>query len=94
VKSEEPARLTLIGIGGYGAGNRIKEFKVLNKINQKQKTKKTKNTKNLSMKEKQKHRQSKRSRSPIVGNRMYQKSSRKGVPAAGRFAPSSRLILP
>jgi hypothetical protein len=91
VKSEEPARLTLIGIGGYGAGNRIKEFKVLNKINQKQKTKKTKN---LSMKEKQKHRQSKRSRSPIVGNRMYQKSSRKGVPAAGRFAPSSRLILP
>jgi hypothetical protein len=46
VKSEHLARLTLIGIEAKERGNRIKEFKVLNKINQKQKNK------NLSMKEK------------------------------------------
>jgi len=45
VKSEHRARLTPIGIGAKERGNRIKEFKVLNKINQTKTKKQNKKTK-------------------------------------------------
>jgi hypothetical protein len=84
------ARLTLIGIEAKERGNRIKEFKVLNKINQKQKTK---NNQNLSMKERQKHRQRSGHGPPVVGTECIKtlvgKESRNG----GSLRPSSRLIL-
>jgi hypothetical protein len=90
VKSEHLARLTLIGIGAKERGNSIKEFKVLNKINQKQKNK------NLSMKkktQKQKHRQRSGHGPPVVGTECIKNLVGKESRTAGRFAPSSRLIL-
>jgi hypothetical protein len=92
VKSGHLARLTLIGIAAKERGNRIKEFKILNKINQKQKTTKQKN-KNLSMKEKQKHRQRSGHGPPVVGTECIKNLVGKESRTAGRFTPSSRLIL-
>ena len=93
MKSEDPARLTLIGMGGYGAVNRIKEFKVLNKINQNTNNQKKQKNKNLSMKEKQKHRHGNRHGLPLVGSENIKNLVGKEIPAAGCFAPASRLIL-